>query len=304
MSNAPSRLHPVHPALTAAVIEGVLARRERVRRSDRVVWARFLALLDERTDEARSAQLFAVLANLVGVVAFADPDDHRTTAQLAEAIGEQQLARLQHRAASLLEADAAGRWTAEACRRWTADDVPAEVARACAATAYALVLHDIESGPAVPSASAAPAAPAAPPVRTVGQLLALLARGSTAEWRAQLDAVAASPWGPYAHELLRLAERSRSPRARAVVETVVDRCRERREASERALVARDIKACIARAGISQRAFAAHIGTSPSRLSSYVTGAVVPSAAMLLRIRRVSRRLRDRAAEEMAATRGA
>ncbi|MCR1784587.1 helix-turn-helix domain-containing protein [Nocardioides carbamazepini] len=292
MSNAPSRLHPVHPATTSAVIEAVLARRERVRPGDRAVWDRFLALLDERPDDPRSARLYAVVANLVAVVAFADADDHVVTAQLAEAVGEKQLARLQHRAAALLEVDSGRRWTADACRRWTADDVPAEVAASCAATAYALVLHDVES---VPSAT---------PVRTVGQLLALLARGSVAEWRAHLGIVAASPWGPYAHELLRLAERSRSPQAQAVVEQAVARCRERREASERALVARDIKACIVRAGISQREFAAHVGTSPSRLSTYVTGAVVPSAAMLLRIRRVSRLLRDRSAEELAASRGA
>ncbi|WGX97285.1 helix-turn-helix domain-containing protein [Nocardioides sp. L-11A] len=296
MSNAPSRLHPVPPATTSAVVEAVLARRDRVGPGDRAVWDRFVTLVETDRDDPRSARLYAVLANLVGVVAFADADDHRTTAQLAEAMGERALARLQRRAAALLEVDPERCWAADACRRWTALDVPAEVADACAATAYALVLEDVDPAPA--------SVPAAPPVLTVGQLLGLLARGSVAQWRAQLGVVAASPWGPDAHELLRLAGRSRSARVQAVVERSVALCRERREAAERALVARDIKECIVRAGVSQRVFAAQIGTSPSRLSTYVTGAVVPSATMLLRIRRVSRRLRDRAAEELAATRGA
>ncbi|MDQ6524984.1 hypothetical protein RB608_15300 [Nocardioides sp. LHD-245] len=292
MSNAPSRLHPVPPATTSAVVEGVLARRERVRPGDRALWDRFLTLLDAGGDDPRSARLSAVLANLVGVVAFADAEDLLTTAQLAEALGERQLARLQRRAATLLDVEPGRSRAADACRRWTAADVPAEVATTCAAAAYALVLDDVES------------IPAATPVATVGQLLRVLAHGSVAEWRAHLGMVAASPWGPYAHELLRLAERSRSAQALAVVERTVALCRERREAAERALVARDIKECIARAGVSQRVFAAQVGTSPSRLSTYVTGAVVPSATMLLRIRRVSRRLRDRAAGELAAPRGA
>ena len=48
---------------------------------------------------------------------------------------------------------------------------------------------------------------------------------------------------------------------------------------------------VAMSGLSQRAFAARVGTSASRLSSYVHGHVVPSATMMLRIKRVERHLR-------------
>jgi transcriptional regulator with XRE-family HTH domain len=42
---------------------------------------------------------------------------------------------------------------------------------------------------------------------------------------------------------------------------------------------------MAASGLSRAEFAARIGTSPSRLSTYATGKVVPSAAMLVRMRR-------------------
>ncbi|WP_367262084.1 helix-turn-helix domain-containing protein [Pimelobacter simplex] len=45
----------------------------------------------------------------------------------------------------------------------------------------------------------------------------------------------------------------------------------------------------------QRQFAARIGTSPSRLSSYIRGSVTPSAALFLRIQRASRALQVPAA---------
>jgi transcriptional regulator with XRE-family HTH domain len=39
--------------------------------------------------------------------------------------------------------------------------------------------------------------------------------------------------------------------------------------------------------LSRAEFASRIGTSPSRLSTYVTGKVTPSAALLVRMRRTA-----------------
>ncbi len=46
-------------------------------------------------------------------------------------------------------------------------------------------------------------------------------------------------------------------------------------------------------GSSQRQFAHWVGTSPSRLSTYISGSVTPSASMMLRMRRTSRLLQER-----------
>lgn len=67
------------------------------------------------------------------------------------------------------------------------------------------------------------------------------------------------------------------------------------EEDERRAVADHIRTTIAGTGLTQREFATLVGTSPSRLSTYVTGNVTPSAAMLLRINRMAKRARNDAA---------
>ena len=53
-----------------------------------------------------------------------------------------------------------------------------------------------------------------------------------------------------------------------------------------------LDAAIANSGLSLRRFAHALGTSPSRLSSYRTGRVAPSAAFLLRAERIANALRQ------------
>lgn len=53
-----------------------------------------------------------------------------------------------------------------------------------------------------------------------------------------------------------------------------------------------LDAAVATSGLSLRRFAHALGTSPSRLSSYRTGRVAPSAAFLLRAERIANALRQ------------
>jgi DNA-binding transcriptional regulator YiaG len=69
--------------------------------------------------------------------------------------------------------------------------------------------------------------------------------------------------------------------------------RARQEERERLLVAREIRRLVAVSGLSQREFASYVGTSPSRLSTYATGKVVPSAALLVRMKGAARMLAER-----------
>jgi len=55
------------------------------------------------------------------------------------------------------------------------------------------------------------------------------------------------------------------------------------EAAERAVVSARVRRAIAASGLTAAAFATAVGTSASRLSTYATGRVTPSAAMLVRI---------------------
>jgi transcriptional regulator with XRE-family HTH domain len=50
-----------------------------------------------------------------------------------------------------------------------------------------------------------------------------------------------------------------------------------------------VRSTIALSGLNMTEFASRIGTSASRLSTYATGKVTPSAALMLRIRRLGSR---------------
>lgn len=58
------------------------------------------------------------------------------------------------------------------------------------------------------------------------------------------------------------------------------------EKAEKSVVAAEIADVIRRSGLTRTEFAAYIGTSASRLSTYLAGAVMPSAALMVRMRRV------------------
>jgi transcriptional regulator with XRE-family HTH domain len=48
-----------------------------------------------------------------------------------------------------------------------------------------------------------------------------------------------------------------------------------------------VQGLVARSGLSKQGFAERIGTSRSRLSTYMSGQVVPSATLMVRMRRVA-----------------
>jgi ribosome-binding protein aMBF1 (putative translation factor) len=73
------------------------------------------------------------------------------------------------------------------------------------------------------------------------------------------------------------------------METVLSRARERAEACERAAVAAEIRGAVRRSGLTRAEFASRIGTSASRLSTYASGKVTPSATLMLRIRHLASR---------------
>jgi DNA-binding transcriptional regulator YiaG len=76
------------------------------------------------------------------------------------------------------------------------------------------------------------------------------------------------------------------------LEGVVNRAREMAADSERAEVATEVRNLVSASGLSQQDFAARLGTSRSRLSTYMSGKVVPSAALIVRMRRVARQVSD------------
>jgi DNA-binding transcriptional regulator YiaG len=116
-----------------------------------------------------------------------------------------------------------------------------------------------------------------------------LERGGLNDWRRLAGAIKAEPWGPMARRVEEVLAYSRPYGVAAVFERAIAQSREAAETAEREEVAAEIRDLVARSDFSQAEFASRLGTSASRLSTYASGKVTPSAALLLRMRRVAER---------------
>jgi DNA-binding transcriptional regulator YiaG len=113
-----------------------------------------------------------------------------------------------------------------------------------------------------------------------------LERGGLSHWRRLAKAIRAQPWGPLARRVEEVLTYSRPYGVAPAMERVIAKAREEAEAAEREAVAAEVDRLVRISSLSRAEFASRIGTSASRLSTYVTGKVTPSAALLLRMRRV------------------
>lgn len=118
-------------------------------------------------------------------------------------------------------------------------------------------------------------------------IVAAIERGSLSDWRRLATDIDEHPWGRIARSVEEYAEYGDE---KAVAELLAERVRRARAAardSERREVARRVDGAVARSGLSAREFARLCGTSATRLSTYRSGSVQPSAAMLVRFERTA-----------------
>jgi DNA-binding transcriptional regulator YiaG len=118
-------------------------------------------------------------------------------------------------------------------------------------------------------------------------ILAAVERGTLPDWRRLAAGIRADPWGPVAQQVLEAIEMSRPYGTSELLTAVIERAREDAADAERDQVADEIRDLVARSGLSRQDFALRLGTSRPRLSTYMTGKVTPSAALMLRMRRVA-----------------
>lgn len=115
---------------------------------------------------------------------------------------------------------------------------------------------------------------------------AALERGGLNAWRRLAAEVQRRPWGRGARRLEEVLSHSRPFGTAELMDSVLAQARTRAEHAERRQVAEEIEALVRTSGLTQAEFAVAIGTSASRMSTYVRGGVVPSAALLVRMRGV------------------
>ena len=69
--------------------------------------------------------------------------------------------------------------------------------------------------------------------------------------------------------------------------SVIKAARAHAQGEEKVTVGARVRELVASSGLTRRAFAEALGTSATRLSTYCTGSVTPSATLLLRMERAS-----------------
>jgi|SoimicMinimDraft_4_1059732.scaffolds.fasta_scaffold87646_2 DNA-binding transcriptional regulator YiaG len=118
-------------------------------------------------------------------------------------------------------------------------------------------------------------------------MVAAIERGTVHDWAKITAAVRRDPWGDIARGLddyLRYAEHSG---VTELLRRVVRQGRVEAEAADREAVAARIRQLIRDSGLTAAQLASRAGTSASRLSTYASGKVVPSAAIMLRLERAA-----------------
>lgn len=114
-----------------------------------------------------------------------------------------------------------------------------------------------------------------------------ITRGGLPEWRRIVAVLRRDPWGPVSRAVEQILHNERPYGVTELMSASIARAREAAENNEREEVAGEMRKLVSASGLSQAEFASRMGTSRTRLSTYLSGRVTPSAALLVRARRVS-----------------
>lgn len=119
-------------------------------------------------------------------------------------------------------------------------------------------------------------------------LLAAVDRGSLPHWQRVAAAFRSDPWGAVAQDLEQALDLAEDAGVVATLRRVLTDARRDPDARARAEVRRRLRSLLEHSGLTAAEFARRLGTSASRLSTYLSGKVVPSAALLVRSETVAR----------------
>ncbi|MXV85896.1 MAG: helix-turn-helix transcriptional regulator [Acidimicrobiales bacterium] len=118
-------------------------------------------------------------------------------------------------------------------------------------------------------------------------LVAAIDRGLVPDWQPVFAEIRRMPWGLVARRVERYLAYRDPDGVGTLFALAIEHARTEAERAERAHVAARVRAAVERAGTTKAEFAASVGTSASRLSTYLNGKVTPSAATLVRIERTA-----------------
>ena len=114
-------------------------------------------------------------------------------------------------------------------------------------------------------------------------LVTAVDRGLVPDWQPLFAEIRRSPWGRVARRIERYLTYREPDGVGTLFSLAIQRARTDRERADTAEVAARVRAAVAASGLTNAQFAELVGTSASRLSTYLNGQVTPSAAMLVRM---------------------
>ena len=114
-------------------------------------------------------------------------------------------------------------------------------------------------------------------------IVTAIERGTVVDWVRITAAIARDPWGEVARQVEEYLSYEQPYGVAGLLHRAIDRARAEAQQDERTRVAAAVRALVAASSLSREEFARRIGTSRSRLSTYCTGSVIPSAALLQRM---------------------
>ncbi|MUL67435.1 transcriptional regulator [Mycobacterium sp. CBMA 234] len=118
---------------------------------------------------------------------------------------------------------------------------------------------------------------------------AALENDDLAVWQRIVVAIKRDPFGRTARQVEEILATTNPYGISKALSEVLGRARAQLEANECAEVARQIRLLIERSGLSETEFASRVGVGAQELSKYLTGSTSPSAALFVRMRRLSDR---------------
>lgn len=124
-------------------------------------------------------------------------------------------------------------------------------------------------------------------------VLTAVERGNVDHWRKIARAVAEDPRGKVGRDLAEVVMLVEHEGMAALFKAVLEEAREQRTYQERQQVAQQLSEDLRASGLSRAEFAEQLGTSTSRLSTYLRGKVVPSAVVMVRAADAARRAQRR-----------
>lgn len=119
-------------------------------------------------------------------------------------------------------------------------------------------------------------------------LLAAIDRGSLRHWRRIAAAFQLDPWGKVAQDLEEALQLAEDVGVAVTLHRVLANARQDVDGYARGEVQRRMRSAVDDSGLTAAEFARRLGTSASRMSTYLSGKVVPSAALLVRSETISR----------------